>query len=139
MKLRTVYFRTAMSAAWILTSSITLAQNDQLSLKHGAYVREPYRCGGQPNAAILSWDGVGFSGAHSTRCTTRVLSRQDNRYQLSTACAALGDGSSNPSGHPDVGTFSLTRLSNARFVVVKEPATQGTYRWCSAEAMANPK
>jgi hypothetical protein len=127
-----------MRATWILVSCIGLAQSDQLSLKHGVYVREPYPCKEPPNAAIMAWDGAGFSGAHSSRCTSRVVSRHGNRYGVINACAALGDGSDNPSGQPAVDSFSLSRLSNIRFVISSETITQGTYRWCGAAAMADP-
>lgn len=137
-RLSAALYRPAMVAAWILIPCIALSQNHPLSLKHGTYVREPYPCKEQPNAAIMSWDGIGFSGAHSSRCASRILSSHGNQFKLSTSCDALGDGSPNPSGRSYVDTFSLTRLSNTRFTLDKTKAP-GTYRWCSGEATSYPK
>ncbi len=130
MKLRTTIVKTAQCAIWLLLPCTAFSQNTQLDLKPGFYVREPYQCTGQPNAATMLWDGVGFSGAHSSKCTSNVLSHEGNDFKVSTTCANVGDGSANPSGHADVETFSLTRMSETRFLIVPKNAAKGTYRWC---------
>ena len=129
--------RAAISAAWLFIPCFALAQHDQLSLKHGAYVLDSSDCKEPPFAAMLSWDGVGFFGPHSSRCKTRVLSLQGNQFKLSTTCAALGDGTPDTSHYVD--TFLLTRLSDTRFVIRKETKPENTYRWCGAEGTNYPK
>ena len=128
-----------MSAACILIPCFALAQEDQLLLKHGTYVQEPNECKDPPLAAMMYWDGVGFSGPHSSACTSSVLSHHGKQFSVSTSCTSLGDGTPNPSGQPYVEAFSLARLSSARFVMSKDKQTQSTYRWCSAAAPASPK
>jgi hypothetical protein len=106
------------------------AQTQQLTLKHGTYVATSSPCEGAAFAVMMSWDGATFSGPHSSKCTTRVLGHQRNWYSVSTTCAALGDGTPDPSGY--VEKLSLTRLSNSRFALSKDHETQRTaYRWCS--------
>ncbi len=83
---------------------LAVAQDGLPALKHGIYVAKSYPCKGAPNAAILQWDGKRFSGAHSSQCTTRVLSRTGATYKLSTTCAAFGDGTPDNSGFVDVRT-----------------------------------
>ena len=84
--------------------------------------------------ATMQWDGVGFSGAHSSKCTSQVLSHEGNDFRVGTSCAAEGDGSANLPGHADVETFSLTRVTYTRFVVLREHESKGTYRWCGTGA-----
>ncbi len=137
MKIRIMISHTAIGAAWILAPCLALAQPDQLLLKHGTYVLEGSGCKEPPFAAMKSWDGVGFAGPHATQCKSRVLSRHGSQFTLSTTCAALGDGTPDRSGAVDM--FSLTRLSNTRFVIRKQTQLESTYRWCSAEGTNNPR
>jgi hypothetical protein len=111
---------------------VAFPQESPLALKKGIYVRERMPCKGAPNAAIMSWDGVGFSGAHSSKCTSRVLSRNGQMFQVNTTCSALGDGSPKPQGSGGAESFVLTRLSSTRFEIRKESHDQAAYRWCSA-------
>lgn len=132
MKLGDPFYKTAFSVCvWVLVPLSAFSQNDDLSLKHGTYVLETSNCQGPAFAAMISWDGVGFSGPHSARCTSRVLSRHGDQFSVNTSCAALGDGSPDRSGYVD--TISLTRLSSTRFMISKENEPQGKYRWCGAE------
>jgi hypothetical protein len=135
MKLHAGLSKTLMNAAWLSMPFLASPQDQPLSLKHGVYVRENTPCKGAPNAAILFWDGIGFSGAHSSKCTSRVLRRNGTQFQITTACSALGDGSPIAPGHEDVDSFWLTRLSSTRFGVRKEHEAQGNYRWCSAKSV----
>jgi hypothetical protein len=132
VKLGNPFYKTALSVSvWILVPLSTLSQNDDLSLKHGTYVLETSKCKEPAFAAVISWDGVGFSGPHSARCASRVVSRHGNQYSVNTSCGALGDGSPDRSGYVDA--ISLTRLSNTRFMISKENEPQGKYRWCGSE------
>jgi hypothetical protein len=121
-------------AAWMLIPFAASSQDQHLTIKPGVYVREPAQCKGAPNASILSWDGTGFSGPHSSKCTSTVLRKNGKKYEISTSCSALGDGSPNPSGTPFVESFALTWLSSARFTIAKDNQPAGTYRWCSGKA-----
>ncbi len=125
--LRTI---TTFVAALIMPLA-AVAQDAPLSLKHGIYVAKPSSCKGAPNARILQWDGVGFSGAHSSRCTTRVLSHLGTRYELSTTCSAMGDGSPDTSGYVDL--RSLTRTSATAFIMQARHQDQQAFRWCSVK------
>jgi hypothetical protein len=133
MKLHTTMVRIAMRAAWILVPCFALAAHGELILKHGTYVLEGSPCKEPPFAAMKSWDGIGFSGPHASKCTTRVLSHHSEQFNISTACTAIGDGTPNPPGQVDVETLSLVRLSNTRFIVSSETKPKATYRWCAAE------
>ena len=137
IKQRTIFSRIVMRAAGILIPCFALAQDDQLSLKHGTYVLESSECKQPPFAAMKSWDGAGFFGPHASGCTSRLLSRHGKRFSLSTTCTALTDGTPDLSDYVD--TFSLTQLSKTRFVIHKENRQENTYRWCSAEGTNYPK
>ncbi len=130
--------RIAMRAAWILIPCFALAQQDQLSLKHGTYVVEGSSCKEPAFAAMMSWDGTGFSGPHASKCVSRVLSHQGNEFSVSTTCSALGDSTESPSGQAYVETLSLTRLSNTRIAISNGTKPKATYRWCGVERTANP-
>jgi hypothetical protein len=119
-----------MSAALVLVPFIASASDQQLLLKHGIYVRG-ISCRDAANAEILSWDGIGFSGAHSSKCTSRVLHREGTRFQVKTTCSAIGDGPPNLAASDHVDSFSLNRLSGTRFELVKENQSKATFRWCS--------
>jgi len=128
------YFYSAMAvAAWLSQPFGALTQDQQLTIDRGVYVREPAQCKGAPNAAIMSWDGVGFSGPHSSKCKSTVLSKNGKKYEISTSCSALGDGSPNPAGTPFVESFVLTWRSNTQFTVTKGNQPEGKYRWCSSK------
>jgi hypothetical protein len=119
-----------MLVAFVLALMPVIASSDDqpLSLKHGMYVRGA-SCDDAANAEILSWDGVGFSGAHSSQCTS-TITRQGGRFRVVTACAALGDGSSNASASAYKDLFSLNRLSSTRFELFRKDQKKATYRWC---------
>ena len=118
--------------AWLFQPAGAFTQDQSLTLTPGVYVREPAPCKGAPNAAIMSWDGAGFSGPHSSKCKSKVLQKNGAKYQVSTSCSAQGDGSPNPNGNPYVEAFLLTRVSSTRFTIAKEKEPEGAYRWCSA-------
>jgi hypothetical protein len=129
MRLHTGIARTIIGAAWLFVPFIAFSQDPPLSLKHGVYVNAEARCRGAPNAGILFWDGTGFSGAHSSRCKSRVLKQSGARFQIDTTCKALGDGSPSPLVTDYVDSFLLTRLSSASFEVLKGNQIKATYRW----------
>jgi hypothetical protein len=133
MKIHTALTRTILSAACFTTPFITFAQAQQLSLKHGVYVQEEISCKGAPNAAIIAWDGTGFAGAHSSKCTSHSVRKDGSHFQVSTTCSALGDGTPNPSGAPYVDSFLLTRLSGSSFEMLKGDQAPATFRWCSVK------
>ena len=133
MKLRVYPCSAMVLAAWISLQFAALSQDQPLTIKRGVYVREPAQCKEAPNAAIMSWDGVGFSGPHSSKCTSSVLHKKGRKYEISTSCSSLGDGSPNPTGAPFVESFVLTRVSNTQFIITEDNQPQGTYRWCSAK------
>ena len=110
---------------------LAFPQGLTLTLKPGVFVREPYACKDAPNAAIRVWDGAAFSGAGSSKCTTRVLSRQGEQFRISTTCSALGDGTPDNSGY--VEELLLTRQSDSRFIIARKDQPEGKYRWCSAK------
>jgi hypothetical protein len=110
---------------------LAFLQSPQLALKPGVFVREPYSCKDAPNAGIRVWDGVGFSGAASRKCTTRVMSHRGERFRISTTCSALGNGTPDTSGYAE--ELSLIRGSETRFAVEKQGQPEGTYPWCSGK------
>jgi hypothetical protein len=133
MRVLTTVYRFALATALLTAPLVSLSQTASLSLKHGIYVRRQEPCKDTPNAAMMGWDGVGFFGAHSSKCTSRVSHRDGSRFQLMTSCSALGDGSQDPSGTDHVDTFLLTRLSNQSFEIIKDNQPAMAYRWCSAK------
>ena len=126
-----------VAVAMFLLTVRCFAQPEPLPLKHGNYVQESYSCTRPPFAAMMSWDGIGFSGPHSSRCTTRVLVRHENRYSISTSCAALGDGSPDNSKYVD--SASVTLVSNTRFQLSKRSRRAIEFRWCSVAETEKPK
>jgi hypothetical protein len=108
-----------------------LSGDQSLSLKHGIYIRGK-SCKNAPNAEILVWDGIGFSGAHSTQCTSQAQRQSGARFQIKTTCEKLGDGTPSSSGSSYEDSFVLNRISNTHFEVSKENRPTATFRWCSA-------
>jgi hypothetical protein len=132
MKQQSGLSRMSRGGAYLVISIVAMAQNPQLPLKHGTYVDESVSCKEPPFAVTQSWDGTGFSGPHSSSCKSHILSQRGNQFHIATSCAAIGDGTSNPSGQVDTETLILTRLSNTRFERFSESKPKATYRWCSA-------
>ena len=133
MKLMSVTLKTMISAVSLSMPLLIVAQTDPLSLKHGVYVEKHEQCKGAANAAIMVWNGVGFSDAHSSRCLSHVRRRDKTRFQVSTTCSALGDGSSSGSGTVGGDSFLLTRLTSAAFVVLRDRQSPRSFRWCSVK------
>ena len=124
----------SIAMAALLIPLIAVAQSGMPPLKRGVYVATPFACKGAPNAAIMDWDGTGFSGAHSTRCTTHVLSSAGTTYKVSTKCLALGDGSPDLSGAS--ATLTLKRRSMMSYSVQRQGEVSETdYRWCSKRSV----
>ena len=131
MKRRSVFIQIAISIAGITVPCFALGQQISLHLRHGVYVQQPNACKNPPFAALKVWDGIGFSGAHSSKCTSRVLRLQGSHFTVRTTCAAFGDGSPDPSKLSE--TVSLNRLSNLQFVLSQDSGPRAIFRWCSAE------
>jgi hypothetical protein len=112
-----------------LVPLLAFADDQPLPLKHGVYVRGK-SCTDPANAEILNWDGVGFSGAHSSHCTSQVTP-QGKRFMVKNTCAAVGDGSPNAAAGALEDSFSLNILSSRRFEFFKKNQKKATYRWCS--------
>jgi hypothetical protein len=129
MKRHAGHRATIVCLAVSLVPLLAVADNQPLPLKHGVYVRGK-SCTDPANAEILNWDGVGFSGAHSSRCTSQVTP-QGKRFLVKNTCAAAGDGSPNAAAADYEDSFSLNILSSRRFEFFKKNQKKATYRWCS--------
>ena len=125
--------RMATVTLWLNLPGPVPAQITQLRLKHGTYVQASVSCREPPFAAMQAWDGAGFFGPHSSRCTSRVLSHHNTHFRISTSCKAIGDGTPDPSGQDYIETISLIRLSQLRFIESSEAKPERTFRWCSAD------
>ena len=125
--------RTVTFALWLSVLGLALPEGEQVSLKRGIYVVASVGCKEPPFAAMQFWDGVGFFGPHSSRCTSHILTHHGNQFQIRTSCKALGDGSPLPTGQVDVEDITLVRLSNVRFEKSSREKQNTTYRWCSAD------
>lgn len=125
--------RIATVVLWLNLPGLVLAQVTQLVLKHGAYVQASVSCNEPPFAAMQAWDRVGLSGPHTSGCTSRVLSHDNNHFRITTSCNAIGDGTPNSSGQDYSETILLIRLSPVRFVESSEAKPERTFRWCSAD------
>ncbi len=108
----------AMVLLCVLCSSAT-AIAQELPIRHGVYVVDSWKCTDAPNAAITVWDGSGFSGAHSSGCTSHIARLPNGSYGVSTACRALGDGTRDPAGAALKDTMTLKRWSSTKFTVTK--------------------
>lgn len=104
-----------------------------MSLRHGIYVDQSVSCKEAPLASMRSWDGVGFSGPHSSRCTSQMVNHHGNEFRVTTSCAALGDGTPTPSGKVDVETITVTQLSHVSFESSSATKPKMTYRWCGVD------
>jgi hypothetical protein len=135
MNCSTAIPRALASSALALLPFVAFSSEHSPSLRHGVYVRAEAPCKGAANAQILFWDGAGFSGAHSSQCTSRIQHQHGSRYQIATTCAAAGDGSKNAVSAPYTDSFILRRLSGTRFEFLKDAQPKSIYRWCSAKAV----
>jgi hypothetical protein len=120
-----------ISTALVPVPLVALSGDQPLSLKHGIYVRGK-SCKDAPNAEILIWDGIGFSGAHSSQCLSQAQRQSGARFQIKTTCQKLGDGTPNSSKSSYEDLFVLNRISNTHFEVAKENRPTANFRWCSA-------
>ena len=127
--------KTIAIAVILSTPFMAVGQDRTLTLKPGLYVQQGSPCKDAPNAAIMSWDGVGFAGPHASQCTAHIVRTHGSRFQVSNSCSAQGDGSPTSAPSADVDTFLIIRLSDSRFELLKESNPQRTFRWCSAKAI----
>jgi len=129
MNLRTISCKAALISVFVPIP--TFAQSAQLDLNPGTYVDARYKCDGAPNATLLTWDGKGFSGAHSSICSTRVLSRTGNTFRIQTTCAAVGDGT--PAVAVPSDEESLSLLGGSGFILAGFSRGSNSYRLCTEE------
>ena len=126
----------AMLKSMLVIACLTVVyagpDTEPLPVKHGVYVRKAVSCQGAPNAAILVWDGIGLSGAHSSKCTSRIVSRNGSTFKMTTACSAMGDGSPDSSGFTE--ELMVSSVSKTSFVIARGSQPGIAYRWCSADA-----
>ncbi|NHH80192.1 hypothetical protein [Burkholderia gladioli] len=110
-------------------SSIVFAAAAQaaLPLHAGTYVdTQANECQDAPNTSILTYDGHGFGGAHSSHCVSTTVKRTGDEYELSTTCSALGDGTP---VKPQKFKEKIHILSPERFSMQFSEGTQ-TYKLC---------
>jgi hypothetical protein len=88
MKLHAGSRATIVCLAVSLVPLLAFSNDQPLPLKHGVYVRGK-SCTDPANAEILNWDGVGFSGAHSSHCTSQVTP-QGKRFLVKNTCGCCG-------------------------------------------------
>jgi len=119
-----------LALAGLFLPSDAIGQSPSITLRSGTYVLDGVACQDPPNAAILSWDGFTFSGAHSSRCRSQIAHLEKKRYQVKLTCSARGDGSTDPMDTDYRETFELTRISNTRFRISRSGREATTYRWC---------
>ncbi len=117
--------------ATLCLASVAFAQT--LPIRSGVYVLESSKCNDAPNAAIIIWDGIGFSGAHSGHCTSHINPLPNGRYQVSTKCTALGDGTPDAASAHLEDVVTVDHVSSSKFTVIKATGAQASYRWCSAK------
>ena len=122
----------AMALLSVLCTSATAIAQD-LPIRHGIYVVDSWKCTDAPNAGIVVWDGIGFSGAHSSGCTSHVAPMPNGSYRVATACTALGDGTPDPAGAAFEDMMILKRFSSTKFTVTKATGVEMKYRWCGAK------
>lgn len=117
-------------AAWTVTtlSVAGAALASPLPLARGDYVIAGQSCREAPFAAMMRFDGRGFSGPHASQCTSVVLSRAGKAYRVRTTCNALGDGTRT---RPSAILERYTVISSTRFVS-GSGAGALTYRLCHA-------
>ena len=111
--------------------SVAVAQT--LPLRHGVYVLASSKCSDAPNAASTVWDGIGFTGAHSSRCNSHITLLPNGSYRVSTKCTALGDGTPDPVAANSEDIMTLQHASSTKFVEIKDTGVEISYRWCSAK------
>lgn len=63
-----------------------------LPVTPGDYVRGGGQCHDAPLAALITYDGQNFHGAHSSDCVSTILSASGRHYKLMSTCQAEGDG-----------------------------------------------
>jgi len=79
----------------------------------GKYVRAGLPCADAPLAALLTYDGQNFTGAHAGNCSTTVISADGRRYALKTTCRSAGDGS--PAPYAETQTVTVRSMSRFTF------------------------
>ncbi|MET7246509.1 hypothetical protein ABZT49_24430 [Methylobacterium sp. EM32] len=76
--------------ACLLFLSTGYASADTLPLRHGAYVGVGTGCENPPNAELRTYDGRGLGSAKAADCRGRVLSTQNDIYQIEQDCREYG-------------------------------------------------
>lgn len=94
-------------------------------LKPGIYVQEGVSCTDAPNAAILSYDGIGLSDPQSHACRVSVLARQGNHFSVSQSCIAAGIGEA-----PRVSDRETVTILDAQTFTRRLRGRGTTYRYC---------
>lgn len=60
-----IFSKAIVAPICFLSAGLIVAQQAHFILEHGDYVQEPLACKDAPFAAIMSWNGIGFSDPHS--------------------------------------------------------------------------
>ena len=118
----------AMVLLWLCSA---LQAQSPIHLRHGTYVERSTPCKDAPFAVMKSWDGVGFGGPHSSRCTVKVTAKQGTTFHIADTCSALGDGTP---ATPDTERAIVTVLGPESFRYgrkVPSGTDTAVYRWCS--------
>lgn len=89
-------------------------------LKPGIYVPKGESCRDPANAVIRQYDGRGISGAHSSACRVKILSRRGNRYVVDQSCI-------------DAGVGPAPRSTERQTITIRGPAT--TYSYCPIDQL----
>lgn len=63
---------------------------DTLPLRHGAYVDVGTDCKDPPNVALRTYDGGGVGIAKANDCRSRVITKQENVFEIEQDCRQFG-------------------------------------------------
>ncbi|MET3826670.1 hypothetical protein ABIC16_002363 [Sphingomonas sp. PvP055] len=94
-------------------------------LKPGIYVAGKQSCEAPPNAVIRQYDGRGISGAHSSACRVRIVSRRGSTFVVDQSCVDAGVGPA-----PRFTERQTVTVRDALNFSVKIRGQSTAYRYC---------
>ena len=101
-----------------------------LALQHGIYIDQSQRCSDPANAGIKSYDGKGFTTAHTHDCVLSVRSKKRNTYMLTQRCVDAGAGPA-PVAREEIEVAVI----NSRKFIFKQGHQATTFNYCPPSAL----
>lgn len=120
----------ALFSSFFLSHAVAADTNLVLPLKIGIYVDASQTCADPANAGVLSFNGVGLSGAHSHDCHMMVQTHKGSAYSYVQTCIEAGVGDA-----PVVSQTAIINIHDDSHFALEKGTDSTAFNYCAPSTL----